>query len=79
MDSEPNEQLAQKFKLNLNSPTGRQVVDNLDETVQSFVSRFRKAAILRELPTEVLSLTVAEGLKFSTKVRKLLIDGRFVK
>ncbi|RME50658.1 MAG: hypothetical protein D6790_20945, partial [Caldilineae bacterium] len=73
------ERIARKLKLNLESATARQVLNSLDETVSSFVGQFRKAKILRELPSEVLDLPVENALKYSTKVRKLLIDGRFVK
>jgi RHS repeat-associated protein len=73
------EALARKLKLNANSPTTRQVLNSLDDKVSDFVGQFRQGAINRELPGEVLDLTVEEALKYSTKVRKLLIDGRFVK
>ena len=73
------EQLARKLKLNINSPTTRQVLNSLDDKVSSFVSQFRKGSILRELPSEVLEMTLEEALQHSSKVRKLLIDGRFVK
>ena len=73
------EALARQLKLNANSPTTRQVLNSLDDNVSDFVGKFRKGAINRELPGEVLDLTVEEALKHSSKVRKLLIDGRFVK
>lgn len=73
------ERLARKLSLNINSPTTRQVLNSLDDTVGSFVSQFRKGSIHRELPREVLDMTVEEALQHSSTVRKLLIDSRFVK
>ena len=73
------EHLARKLKLNVNSPTTRQVLNSLDDPVSDFVGRFRRGSINRELPSEVLGMTVEEALKHSSKVRKLLVDSRFVK
>lgn len=73
------ERLARKLKLSVDSPTTRQVLNSLDDTVGQFVARFRQGRILRELPREVLNMTVEEALQHSTKVRKLLTDGRFAK
>ncbi len=73
------EQLAIKLKLNVNSPTTRQVLNSLDDKVSNFVGQFRKGSIKGRLPSEVIDMTVKEALKHSTKVRKLLIDKRFVK
>jgi hypothetical protein len=73
------EKLARKFKLNVNSPTTQQVLNSLDASVSSFVGKYRQGKILKELPREVLDMTIEDALSHSTKVRKLLIDGRFVK
>ncbi|WP_409071735.1 SpvB/TcaC N-terminal domain-containing protein [Burkholderia ubonensis] len=73
------EALARQLRLNIDSPTTRQVLNSLDDTVASFVSRFRRGSINRELPSEVMEMTVEQALQYSSKVRKLLIDGRFVK
>jgi hypothetical protein len=73
------EHLARKLRLNVNSPTTRQVLNSLDDPVNKFVGQFRKGSILRELPGEVLDMTMEQALKYNSKVRKLLIDGRFVK
>jgi len=74
------EMLAKKLKLNINSETTRQLLNNLDETVESFIAAFRKASIKSELPGEFLNKTVEEALKAgNTTVRKLLTDNRFVK
>jgi RHS repeat-associated protein len=73
------ERLARKLKMNVNSPTTRQVLNSLDDTVGSFIRQFRKGSITRELPSEVLGMTVEDALSYSTKVRKLLTNGRFVK
>jgi len=75
-----SEMLARKLKLNINSPTTRQVLNSLDDTVESFISQFRKPSIRAEFPGEFLKGTVEEALKSgNTTVRKLLIDTRFVK
>jgi uncharacterized protein YjgD (DUF1641 family) len=73
------EQLARKLKLNINSPTTRQVLNSLDDTVSTFIGKFRKGSIQQKLPSEVLDMTVEEALKHSTTARKLLTDGRFAK
>lgn len=73
------EALARRLKLNINSATARQVLNSLDDSVSTFVGQFRQGRILKELPTDVLNMTVEEALLHSTKVRKLLLDGRFVK
>ena len=75
-----SEMLAKKLKLNINSPTTRQVLNSLDDTVESFITQFRKSTIRSELPGEFLNGTVEEALRSgNTTVRKLLIDNRFVK
>jgi RHS repeat-associated protein len=74
------EMLAMKLKLNINSPTTRQLLNNLDKTVEAFIGQFRKASIRAELPGGYLNKTVEEALTSgNTTVRKLLIDNRFVK
>jgi len=42
------EQVARKLRLNANSPTTRQALNSLDDTVESFVGQFRKGGIRRE-------------------------------
>ena len=75
-----SQMLAKKLKMNINSPTARQVLNSLDDTVESFISVYRKSSIRGKLPGEFLSLTVEEALKSgNTTVRKLLTDGRFIK
>lgn len=72
--------LARKLKMNINSPTTRQVLNSLDDTVETFISGFRKPSIRAKLPGEFINMTVEEALKSgNTTVRKLLTDGRFVK
>jgi hypothetical protein len=52
----------------------------LDDTVDTFISSFRKPGIRNKLPGEFLDQTVEEALRSgNTTVRKLLIDSRFVK
>jgi hypothetical protein len=75
-----SEMLAKKFKMNINSPTTRQVLNSLDESVESFISIYRKSSIRSEIPGQFLKQTVEEALKIgNTTMRKLLTDGRFVK
>ena len=62
--------------MNIQSPTTRQVLNSLDDTVGSFVGQFRKGSIWRELPSEVVDMTVEDALQYSDKVKKLLVDGR---
>ena len=74
------EMLAKKLKMNINSPTTRQVLNSLDESVESFISKYRKSSIRSEIPGQFLNQTVEEALKSgNTTIRKLLTDGRFVK
>jgi hypothetical protein len=73
------ERIARKFGLNAESAPTRQVLNSLDDTVESFVGQFRRGKIRRELPGEVMGMTVEEALGHSSKVRKLLSDGRFAK
>ncbi|MCS4238491.1 RHS repeat-associated protein [Myroides gitamensis] len=74
------EMLAKKLKMNINSPTTRQVLNSLDEPVESFISTYRKSSIRAEIPGQYLNQTVEEALRSgNTTLRKLLTDGRFVK
>jgi hypothetical protein len=74
------EMMAKKFKMNINSPTARQVLNSLEVTVESFISQYRKASIRSEMPGEFLNQTIEDALKSgNSTVRKLLTDGRFVK
>lgn len=74
------EMLAKKFKMNINSPTTRQVLSSLDETVESFISTYRKSSIRSEVPGQFMNQTVGEALNSgNTTIRKLLTDGRFIK
>jgi RHS repeat-associated protein len=58
-----------------------EIIRNLNIKVTEFISRFRKASILREFPGELLGDTTLEEAIASdrTKVIKLLTDGRFSK
>ncbi len=73
------EELARKLGMNIESATSRQVLNSLDMSVKNFVGQFRKGSVLRELPGEVLDMSVEDALKYSSKVKKLLVDGRFAK
>lgn len=74
------EPLAKKYGLNVNSRTSQQVLDNLDTSVDSFISQFRRASVRSEMPSEFLPKTVGEALQSGdSTVRKLLIDSRFAK
>ncbi len=76
------EMLAKKLGLNIESPTTRQLLNNLDMSTKDFIGKFRKGSILSEFPGEFLKegVTVEDALvNGGSKVRKLLIDGRFAK
>ncbi len=73
------EAVARRYRLNIKSPTTRQVLHSLDDPVEDFIAQYRIGRIWREMPGEVRGLTVEEALGVSKKVRKLLIDGRFAK
>ena len=74
------EKLARILKLNINSPTTQQILNNLDKTVESFISNFRQSSIKSQFPGEFLNKTLKEALKSgNTTVRKLLTDRRFIK
>lgn len=74
------EAFARRHQLNTESPTTRQLLNHLDETVDQFCRMYRSGKIRRELPTDVLDKTVEEALRSGTsKMRKLLTDGRFSK
>jgi hypothetical protein len=73
------EALARKLGMNANSPTTRQALNSLDMKVRDFVGSYRQGKILRELPGEVMDMSVENALQHSSKVKKLLIDGRFAK
>ncbi|NUQ78464.1 MAG: hypothetical protein HUU21_33460 [Polyangiaceae bacterium] len=73
------EAMARKLGLNAQSPTTRQVLNSLDMPVKDFVGQFRQGSIKSRLPSEVMDMTVGDALQHNSTVRKLLIDGRFVK
>jgi hypothetical protein len=83
-NSSPNDNqlkaLAKKLNLNINSPTTKQLLENIKLSCSDFISRFRSPKIRGEFPGEFLNKTVEEALKSAnTTVRKLLTDSRFVK
>jgi hypothetical protein len=70
--------LAEGWGLNADSPTTEEILEHLDMSVSTFVGLMRKGSIHRELPSEVLDLTLREALDSSDpKVRKLLLDRRW--
>ncbi|UOU98592.1 RHS repeat-associated core domain-containing protein [Chryseobacterium daecheongense] len=72
--------LAKLLKLNINSPTTMSILENVDNTVQEFISTHRKGSIKSVFPAEHLNSTVKEALQSgNTTVRKLLTDSRFLK
>ncbi len=73
------EALARTFKMNFSSPTAKLILNNLGEKTSTFVGKFRKGSIRRELPSEVMDMTLEQALRHSKLVRKLLVDGRFVR
>jgi hypothetical protein len=73
------EQLARKLGLNISSPTTRQLLNNLDMPVESFIQKYRLGSIWKRMPSDVRGMSVEDAIKSSTTARKLLIDGRFAK
>ncbi|MDP3146607.1 MAG: RHS repeat-associated core domain-containing protein, partial [Bacteroidota bacterium] len=78
------EKLALKLKMNMSSPTTKQVLNSLDDTVEAFIANFRKASIYSEFPGgqggNFAKMTVEEALRSgNTTVKKLLVDTRFIK
>ncbi len=73
------EALAKRLRLNANSPTTRQLLHSLDNTVSDFVGKYRRGSIKSRLPGEVMNMTVEKALQHSSTVRKLLTDNRFAK
>jgi hypothetical protein len=72
--------IAKKLKLNISSSTTKEIIKNLDQTVESFISKYRKGSIKAEFPAEFLDQTVEKALRSgNTTVRKLLTDKRFMK
>jgi hypothetical protein len=72
--------IARKLRLNPNSPTSKQLLENLNTTCEQFINQFRKGSIKSEFPQEFLSKTVKQALESkNSTVRKLLTDQRFAK
>jgi hypothetical protein len=72
--------IAKKLHLNTSSSTTKEIIKNLDQTVESFISKYRKGSIKSEFPAEFLEQTIEKALNSgNTTVRKLLIDKRFMK
>ena len=70
--------LAVKYKLQPTSPTTRQLLENLDMPLETFVGQYRVGRILKEFPGELQRGTVRDVLESgNTKARKFLTDGRF--
>jgi RHS repeat-associated protein len=69
--------LAQRYGLNLNSEKSRQILDNLDMSVEEFVGKYRWGSIKRAPGWTFDGMTVREAL--DAGARKLLTDGRFSK
>ena len=75
-----SEMMARRLKMNINNLPTRQVLNSLDDTVEAFISKFRKSSIRSQMPGEFLNMTLEEALNSKNKtVRKLLINQRFVK
>jgi hypothetical protein len=79
-DDDELAKLGRKYDLNAASATSRQVLENFQMKCKDFIASYRKASINAEFPSEYLELTVQQALDADkSKVRKLLIDGRFAK
>lgn len=72
--------IARQIGANINSPTTRQLLSNLDMRVTDYIAKYRQASIRGKFPTDVLEMTIEEALLGGDSlVRKLLMDGRFSK
>lgn len=80
MGKNPLVHWAKRLNLNPNSPTTQQLYANRHLTMAEYIAKFRKARILRVLPTEALEMSVEEILQKKRvggrNVRKLLESTR---
>ena len=75
-----SEMMARRLNIKLNNPAARQVLNSLDDTVESFISRFRKASIRSKIPGQFFNMTLEDALNSGNRtVKKLLTDKRFAK
>ncbi|XWN35356.1 MAG: hypothetical protein ROO73_00995 [Roseivirga sp.] len=57
-----SEMFARQLNLKINNLPTRQVLNSSDDTVEVFVSRFRKSSIRSQLPGEFLNMTLEEAI-----------------
>jgi hypothetical protein len=76
----PASSWGRQYGLNGNSPTTQNLYSNRGMKVDQFISRFRKGGIREVFPSEYMNMTVDEALQQGgSTVRKLLVNGRFVR
>lgn len=69
---------AKKYGLNVNSPTTKKILENLETPVEKFVAQNRKGSIWGELSSQWKGKTVRQAIEEGgSTVRKLLTDKRF--
>lgn len=73
MDNHSLIRWAKKLNLNPSSPTTQQLYANRYLTVAEYIARFRKARILRVVPSEALDMSVEEVMQ------KKMVGGRNVR
>ena len=72
--------LAKKLRISATGKAGVQILDNLNVTVDEFISNFRKAGIRSRVPGEFLDKTVLEALQSgNSTIRKLLTNTEYFK
>jgi RHS repeat-associated protein len=69
--------LAQKYGLNLNSEKSRQILQDLDMSVEEFVGKYRLGSVKQAAGWKFDGMTVKQAL--DAGAQKLLTDGRFSK
>jgi hypothetical protein len=73
-----NARFAFRHGLETSSETTHQILENLNMNFDAFVGKYRRGAILREIPDQIRRGTVREALETGDKkVRKLLTSRRF--
>ena len=78
---------SKKFGLDLNNPTERKILENLDASAEEFIVKHRQARIFREFPGEYLRMPIKEIIEAAKRrdnknaitANKLIKDGRFSK
>src|SRR5213078_1915338 len=78
--SKVEQEFAEKVGLNAKSPTGKQILENLDTPVTDYLAKFRQARVRSLFPRELLNEPLREALLDGRSiVRKFLVDTEYAK